>query len=278
MSDDTSGEPTPQRRVVRRVVRKPVAAPPPVAAPAPASHRAADDDTAPLPVVEPVERDERRAPAPGRRAARAPRLSLPSVSVPKVSMPTLSLPSLPSWRRRQDPSSETREDDAATVVVDEPRAEPSSPVAVRVRERSDDVRRAVAVRLDRARALPMPALAAVLGLVLGLVAVLLCWAATEVFAALLGTPAGGRWGFLVLAIVGVATIVVGSRALRALDAPEPGATAFVGVVLVPVVVLGLFLGLSATGWAFVIVPLLSAATFALAHLAMARLSSAPTED
>lgn len=191
-------------------------------------------------------------------------------------MPTLTLPS----RRRTDDEPDAAPDErpSGASTVEHP-AEPRPAVLlVRAREGSARVLGIVAHGLDRLFALPLPAQAAGLGLGLGLVAVLLCWGATRVFAAVLGTPAGGRWGFLVLVVVALVAIVVGARALARIGAPEPGSTSLVAVLLVPVVVLGLFLGPSGTGWGFLIVPVLAALSFAGVQPVTARLASTPPED
>jgi hypothetical protein len=76
---------------------------------------------------------------------------------------------------------------------------------------------------------------------------------------------GGAPGFFILVAILALMILLGAALLRALSAPAPGSTSFLGVGLVAVVVMLLLLDLVFSGWMFLVVPVVSALAYLLAH-------------
>jgi hypothetical protein len=106
---------------------------------------------------------------------------------------------------------------------------------------------------------------AVVGGVLGVLATAAGAGARELFSAVRGvSTGGGTWGSLALVLIGLGAIVLGEVALRALHVPQPRATSLTGVLLVLMAVLAFFVDAAATAWAWLLLPALGAAAYALA--------------
>jgi len=138
------------------------------------------------------------------------------------------------------------------------------------------LRAVVAWRVPHLSAVPA-ALAA--GLAAGLVAVALTSGAKLLFDAVRGTSTGGGgWGSLTLVVVAFATFAVGELLLSALGSHQPRLTSFLGVVLGLIAILAFFLGLVDSGWAWLLVPVLAAATYLVASLALALAATTSVTD
>jgi hypothetical protein len=185
---------------------------------------------------------------------------------PPEGQPSLELPKL-AWRRK--PRSSPRE--AATPTVPEPAPAPApsaeatveepraAPLAVEAPEVEAEP------RVPRERG-PGGMLAAVVtGLVVGLGIVGLTWASLRGCEAVQGTSSCGDSGYGLLFVILAVMIVVGALLLRSARVAEPGSTSFLAVGLTSVLAL-LFLVDSLLDRSMVVViPLISAATYAAAH-------------
>ena len=105
--------------------------------------------------------------------------------------------------------------------------------------------------------------AAVTGVVVGGLAVLLAWLAGVGCETVRGTSAcGGGPGLLILLVVLVALTWTGSLLLRVLGVPHAGSTSLLAVGILAVLVLVLLLGSLDEWWALVAVPVASAVSYA----------------
>jgi hypothetical protein len=114
------------------------------------------------------------------------------------------------------------------------------------------------------------------GVVVGLVAVILGAAALAIFESVRGVAAGGGlWGGLTFIVVAAVCLFAGESLLRGFGTTSARATSAVAVVLVIVAMLGLFLDLADSAAAIVLVPVLGAAGYALAHWLVDLAENAP---
>lgn len=119
------------------------------------------------------------------------------------------------------------------------------------------------VRTVNAPQLPPAAAAAAVGLLTGLVGVALTLVMMAGCGVLLGTPScGGGLGFIALVLVIAVTVLAGRAMMRFLSVPDAAAIAFVGVVTVVVLLLLLAPDSLFSVWMWIVVPLLTAVTFA----------------
>jgi hypothetical protein len=119
--------------------------------------------------------------------------------------------------------------------------------------------------------------AAITGIVVGLVSVGLGLAALAIFSEVRGVASGGgRWGSLTFVVVAFIAFALGELLLSAFGSTQARLTSFLGVVLTIVAILSLFLGLADTRWALVLVPLLGAVTYAVAHWLLDLAERSPT--
>lgn len=116
------------------------------------------------------------------------------------------------------------------------------------------------------------------GLVAGLVSGGLALAALALFTEVRGVASGGgRWGALTFVAVSVVAFVVGERLLTAFGSSMARLTSLLGVILTIVAILGLFLGLADSRWGLVIVPVLAAICYAIAHWLLSLAENTPPE-
>jgi hypothetical protein len=123
-----------------------------------------------------------------------------------------------------------------------------------------------------------PRLATVLtGILVGLVSVGLGLVALEVFSDVRGVSSGGgQWGSLTFVVVTFIAMVLGDLLLRAFGTAHAGLISFLGVVLTIVAILSLFLDLADSQWALLLVPVLGAVTYLVAHWLITLAESSPT--
>ncbi|TGN62981.1 hypothetical protein EXE59_02735 [Nocardioides eburneiflavus] len=163
--------------------------------------------------------------------------------------PSLEMPSFPRRRRREKP--EAAPETASGPV---PRAAASDPAATepaRVRRPLPSVSLA-----------GLPA-AAVTGVVVGALGVLLVWLAGVGCEAVRGTSScGGGPGLLVLVVVLGVLAWAGSLLLRVFAVPDAGSTSLLGVGILAVLVMVFLLGSLDQWWTAVAVPVAAAAAFA----------------
>ena len=124
---------------------------------------------------------------------------------------------------------------------------------------------------------PIPA-AVFTGVVVGLISVGLALASKAVFNELRGVSAGGgRWGSLTFVVVAFIAFVLGELLLSGFGVAQARLTSFLGVVLTIVAMLGLFLGLADTIWAALIVPVVAVISYVLGHWLLQIAENSPAE-
>ncbi|MGH3125908.1 MAG: hypothetical protein ACRDND_33440 [Streptosporangiaceae bacterium] len=157
---------------------------------------------------------------------------------------------------------DTPTDTPTDTAVDTTAAPPDEPAP----DRGESDKGSRRPRLPRPPGLPAvpPLVAAVVtGLLCGLVACLLAWLAARGCAAVRGVSTCGGFGLVALiAILGI-TVLIGSFLLRAWRVSDPTSTSFLAIGLVAVIAMLFFLNEIGSVWMVLVIPLLSAATFAL---------------
>ncbi|WP_432944208.1 hypothetical protein ACQPXM_02260 [Kribbella sp. CA-253562] len=115
---------------------------------------------------------------------------------------------------------------------------------------------------------PLPPLLvlAVVGLLAGFVTIGMVWLSERGCERFRDTSNCGAWGFPLLVLTVVVTVVLGALALSRLGLPHPRLVAFLGVGFMLLVVLAFLTEHLFTTWTLVVVPVLTAVTFLLAHL------------
>jgi hypothetical protein len=115
---------------------------------------------------------------------------------------------------------------------------------------------------------PLPPLVilAVVGLLCGFATIALVWLSERGCEQVRGTPNCGALGLPLLVLTVVISIVVGGIALSRLAMPQPRLVAFLGVVFMLLIVVGLLSDRLFSTATLVVVPVLTAVTFLLAHL------------
>lgn len=225
---------------------------------------------------------------------------------PSLELPSLSLRGLGRRKRgsrasqeaaapRQDVATEREDPAPADVPVGEPAPEPEAeeiarpPAYEAATEMATDGTADGPMDLEaptgrRARERPtltLPAVpgrvaAAVTGLVVGMAGALGTYGAIAGCKAVRGVGScGGAPGFLILVAILALMVLFGMALLTALQVRDPGSTSFLAVGVVTVVVMLVLLDVVFSPWMFVVVPLLSAAAFLLAHWVTTRFEDEP---
>lgn len=132
-----------------------------------------------------------------------------------------------------------------------------------------------AVRLPRME--PIRA-SAIVGLLVGLITVGVTALFAMMFSELRGTSTGGgRWGSLTVVVVAFIAFAAGEYLLANLHVRQPRLKSFLGVCLTLIAIMALFLPPVQDGWAWLVVPLLAAAAYPIAHKAIAAADSSSTQ-
>ncbi|GAB3199932.1 hypothetical protein GCM10027062_17920 [Nocardioides hungaricus] len=176
---------------------------------------------------------------------------------PEKDRPSLELPKLGLRRRKRpapppepEPVVEESVDEARPIVVDAPRPEVApEPPRPEKRERGPG---------------GMPA-AVLTGVVVGLGIVGLTWASLRSCEGVQGTASCGDAGYPLLGLILVVMVLVSWLLLRLLRVPDPGTTSFLAVGLAAVVALLVLVDRLMDRSMIVVIPLVCAATYALAH-------------
>jgi hypothetical protein len=167
--------------------------------------------------------------------------------------------------------------------VPEPDDRPTAPVQPVAAPRADTLVQPVAAPVEpapeeprrrRERALPAisgMAASIVTGLIIGVLTVGLTWGSLRLCEVLQGTSSCGQPGFLLLSAIMVAMIVLGGILLRAWGVPDPRSTSFLAVGLTAVIALLFLIDVIFAWWMIIAIPVISAATYALAHWVTTRL-------
>ena len=115
---------------------------------------------------------------------------------------------------------------------------------------------------------PVPPLLilAVVGVLAGFVTIGMVWLSERGCERFRDTSNCGAWGFPLLVLTVVVAIVLGATALSRLAMPHPRLVAFLGVAFMLLVVLGFLADNLFSSWTLLVVPVLTAMTFLLAHL------------
>ncbi|MGY2700808.1 hypothetical protein [Nocardioides sp. HB32] len=186
---------------------------------------------------------------------------------PDKDQPSLELPKL-SLRRRKRPPAEPAPapepvpvppvEETRPVVVDDPRPEPYPGI-----EPAPEPEPRRKARRERK---PGGMAAAVLtGLVVGLGIVGLTWASLRSCERVQGTSSCGDVGYPMLGLILVVLVLVGWLLLRLLRVPDPASTSFLGLGLAVVIALLVLVDHLLDRSMVVVVPLICALTFGVAH-------------
>lgn len=118
------------------------------------------------------------------------------------------------------------------------------------------------------------------GAVVGIISIGLGLLSKIIFNELRGVSSGGgRWGSLTFVVVAFIAFVLGELLLTGFGVAQARLTSFLGVVLTIVAMLGLFLGLADTVWGLLIVPAVAVVSYMLARwlLDLAETSAVETD-
>lgn len=167
---------------------------------------------------------------------------------PTEDAPSLEMPSFSLRRRKR-----AAELDEGPEAEPEPAPEPTTVLPPQPPERP-------VAEPRRRRELPVSGLpaAAVTGLIVGGLAVLLAWLATTSCEAVRGTSSCGRGpGLLILVAVLVVLAYAGGWLLRLFAVPEPGSTSILAVGIMAVLVMVFLLGSTDEWWMVIALPVVT---------------------
>ncbi|HEU5037882.1 MAG TPA: hypothetical protein VFT70_12815 [Nocardioides sp.] len=173
---------------------------------------------------------------------------------PEKDQPSLELPKLGLRRRRPRPAPEPAPEPAP---VPEPVVAETRPILVE----EPEPRR----RIKRERGPGGMAGAVLTGVVVGLGIVGLTWASLRSCESVQGTSSCGDVGYPMLGLILVLMVVVGWLLLKLLRVRDPASTSFLGTGLAVVVALLVLVDHLLDRSMVVVVPLICAVTFGLAH-------------
>jgi hypothetical protein len=122
--------------------------------------------------------------------------------------------------------------------------------------------------------LPLVVILAVVGLLCGFITIALVWLSERGCEQVRGTPNCGALGLPLLVLTVVISIVLGGIALSRLAMPQPRLVAFLGVMFMLLIVVGLLSDRLFSTAMLVVVPVLTAVTFLLGQLVAGRLERA----
>lgn len=108
----------------------------------------------------------------------------------------------------------------------------------------------------------------------GFATVALVWLSERGCDRVRGAPNCGTLGLPLLVLTVIITIVLGALALSRLGMPQPRLVAFLGVMFMLLIVVGLLLGQLFSTRALLVVPVVTAITFLVAHFLADRLERA----
>lgn len=165
------------------------------------------------------------------------------------------------------PVAEAQRNEPVTVPWTEPRRRASRADAAPVQNGVPrPARKARTVRIPRSAPLLPPPVAAVLtGLLVGLAGTGLTYVSLRGCEMLKGTESCGAPGLGLLVVIIVLMMLGGALVLKLLGVSDPRGTSFLAIGLMCVVVLVTLMEDLFSVWMFVAVPLISAASYALAH-------------
>lgn len=143
-------------------------------------------------------------------------------------------------------------------------AEMTNGARTNIRDKSLD---AVDFVLDiRAPRFSQPVASAIAGLVVGFLAIGLNSAFSALFSAVRGTSTGGgRWGTLTVVVIAFIVFAAGEFLLSVLRVRQPRLTSVLGMILALIGILLFLTGLLESLWALLLIPALAAFTYTLAY-------------
>jgi hypothetical protein len=203
---------------------------------------------------------------------------------PSLELPSLSLPAFGRKKRAleqsEEPGTPEEAPDHSTAALDEPtqplEAQPPPPAP----DEPEPRRRAAKKRPERSLpTVPGRVAAVVTGLVVGGAGAGATYGALAACKAVRGVgTCGGSPGFFILVAILALMILLGSLLLKALKVSDPGSTSFLAVGVVTVVVMLTLLDVIYSPWMFVVVPVLSALAYLLAHWVTTRFEDEPVRQ
>jgi hypothetical protein len=170
------------------------------------------------------------------------------------------------------------EDPELTAELEEPESEDDQGMPSDLEALLEEADEEAAEDADEGRfdAPPLPPLLvlAIVGLLCGFAVVALVWLSERGCDRVRGTPNCGALGLPLLVLTVVVSIVLGALALSRLAMPHPKLVAFLGVMFMLLIVLAFLSNDLSSTWTLVVVPVLTAITFGVAHLIAGRLEQA----
>jgi hypothetical protein len=124
-------------------------------------------------------------------------------------------------------------------------------------------------------AVPGVVAAIVSGVVVGAFGTAMTYLAIAGCDAIRGASTCGRAGIFPLVAILILMVLLGAVMLRAAQVSNPGSTSFLAVGLLGVIALLLLTDIFFSGWIFLIVPILCAASYALSHWVATRFVEEP---
>jgi hypothetical protein len=195
-------------------------------------------------------------------------------------------------KARPDASAGTPEPEAAPAEATTSTPAPTTPAPTTVETQPTAVETAPAPeptetrpggRARRTRSFALPTVgprvaATVTGVVVGLLAVGLTYLGLIGCEGLNGTQSCGGPGLFVLVLILALLVAAGALLLRAWRVRDALSTSLLGVGLITVICLLFLVGVLFSPWMLVVIPLVGAATFALAQWVTATYGDSPTRD
>jgi hypothetical protein len=120
--------------------------------------------------------------------------------------------------------------------------------------------------------------AVIAGAVCGLIAVVLSVGAERGCESVRGVGSCGGIGLVALLVILAVEVLVGAVILKAFQVSDATGTSFLGVGIVAVLALVFFLGSLESGWMFLVLPVLTAASFAASNWVTAALVEVPKDE
>ena len=176
---------------------------------------------------------------------------------PNLELPQLRLPGFRRKDVRRTAPASSDDPAPGPEPAPQPEPEPEPEPARPPRRRSRRVR--------KPPALPGPLAAALTGLVVGGLGAGVTYGGLRGCEALNGTPSCGGLGLAYLVAIAIGMVAVGALVLKALRVGEPVGTSFLAVGILAVVVLVGLTGVIFSGWMFLAIPAVAAASYLLAQ-------------
>jgi len=186
---------------------------------------------------------------------------------PSLELPSLSLPGLGRRKKKRQAkeadagASDAPADSSEQAATVDP--EPSAEIPVASARRRAKKERSGPSKMP---SVPGRLAAGLTGLLVGAAGGAATYGAMAGCEAVRGvSTCGGAPGFFILVAILVLMILLGAALLRLFGVRDPGSTSFLAVGIVAVVVMLTLLDVIFSPWMFVVVPLLSAGSYLLAH-------------